>query len=199
MIFGCWPGADKIPERRFAGGRGDADSRRAAVHVVGEVGALRVTGQGADAPAFCLSKQRMVLEAIVFEQSAHGSGAAPESQRINRQHRDLRIDMITPVAGGLIFARQGLAHDHPQGVTGGNGMAAGEHEFVAEGMLRAAVVVAHSAQLRPGQVRRHVVGSTRQRTAEMPRLGIISEQHQGHAGHVPDVFHSLLLDLHFLY
>src|SRR5579863_887334 len=60
-------------------------------------------------------------------------------------------------------------------------------------MLGTAVVVAHSTQLRPSQMRRHVVRGARQRPAKVPRLGVIPEQHQGHAGHVPDVFHCRLI------
>ena len=122
------------------------------------------------------------------EQGLQRAGAAAKSQRVDRQHGDLRIDVIALVAGGFEFALQRLAHDHPQRVAGGDVVAAGQHELVAEGMLGTAVVVAHAAQFRPGQVRRDVEGRVGQRPAEVPGLRIIPEQHQGHAGHVPDVF-----------
>ena len=67
-------------------------------------------------------------------------------------------------------------------------MAAGEHELVAEGMLGAAIVVAQAAEFGPGEMGGHVKGRIGQRSAEMTGLRIVAEQHQGHAGHVPDVF-----------
>ena len=70
-------------------------------------------------------------------------------------------------------------------------MPTGEHEFVTEGMLWPAVVVAQPAELRPGQMRSDIVGRVRQRPAKMSGLGIIAEQHQGHTGHIPDVFEPL--------
>ena len=67
---------------------------------------------------------------------------------------------------------------------------AGEHELVAIGMLGTAIIVAQPAQFRPGEVYRDVVRGIRQGSAEMPRLGIVPQQHQRHAGHEPDVFHA---------
>src|SRR5215510_3492410 len=55
-------------------------------------------------------------------------------------------------------------------------------------MLGAPVVIAEPAQLRPNQVRRDVEWRVGQRAAEMPGLGIVAEQREGHAGHVADVF-----------
>ena len=101
---------DKIPECRFARGRGNANARRAAIDVIGEIGALRVPSQGTDSPSSSLGKQRVVLKTVVLKQGAHGSCATPESQCIDRQHRYMRIDMERLVARGFKSARQGLAH-----------------------------------------------------------------------------------------
>ena len=88
----------------------------------------------------------------------------------------------------MIFAFQRLAHDHPKRVAGGNVVSARQHELVAEGMLGTPVIVTQSAQFRSREMRRHVKGRVGQRSAEVPGLRIVPEQHQGHAGHVPDVF-----------
>ena len=61
------------------------------------------------------------------------------------------------------------------------------------GMLGTAIVVAQAAELRPHQMDRHVVGRVGQRSAEVPGLRIVAQQHQGHAGHEPDVFQALLV------
>ena len=45
-------------------------------------------------------------------------------------------------------------------------------------------------------MRRHVVRRVGQRPAEMAGLRIVAEQHQGHAGHVPDVFETVLREAH---
>ena len=67
-------------------------------------------------------------------------------------------------------------------------MAAGQHELVAVGMLGPPVVEAQAAQLRPGQVHRHVVRRVGERPAEVPGLRVVAQQHQGHARHEADVF-----------
>ena len=72
-------------------------------------------------------------------------------------------------------------------------MAGGEHELVAVGMLRAAVVVAKAAELRPGQMHRDVVGRIGERPAEVAGLRVIAEQGQGHARHEPDVLEPLFV------
>src|SRR5262245_28236059 len=63
-----------------------------------------------------------------------------------------------------------------------------QHELVTVRMLGAPVVVAERAQLGPDQMRRDVERRVGQRAAEMPGLGIVAEQGEGHAGHVADVF-----------
>ncbi len=61
-------GAEDVPERGFAGGRGETDTRRAAVHVVGDVGGFDVTGERANPAAFRLGEPRMIGEAVVLQQ-----------------------------------------------------------------------------------------------------------------------------------
>ncbi len=129
----------------------------------------------------------MVSQPRVVQQRLKRARAAPESQRVDRQHGDVRVDKITRIAGLLILAIQRLAHDHPQRVAGGDRVACGHHEFVGVRMLRPAVIVTESAVFRTEQVRRHIVRCVCERSAEMPGLGVISEQHQGHAGHVSNV------------
>ena len=70
-------------------------------------------------------------------------------------------------------------------------MAAGEHELVAVRMLGPPVVEPQAAELRPGQMRRDVVRRVRQRSAEVPGLRVVAQQHQRHAGHEADVFQAL--------
>ena len=98
------------------------------------------------------------------------------------------IDVIALVARGFELALQRLAHDHPQRVTGGDAVPAGQHELVAEGMLGTAVIVAQAAEFRPGEMGRDVVRRVGERSAEMAGLGIVPQQDQRHAGHEPDVF-----------
>ena len=101
MIFGAADaGADDVPERRLARRRGDADARRAAVDVVGDVDALRVAGERLDAARLGLREQRMVGQPLVLQQRLQRAGAAAEAERVDRQDRHLRIDVVAPVAGG---------------------------------------------------------------------------------------------------
>ncbi len=141
----------------------------------------------ANAAAFRLREQRIVFQPRVLQQRLQRARAAPESQRVDRQHRDVRIDVITRIAGLLILAIQRLAHDHPQRVAGGNRVARRHHEFVGVRMLRPAVIVTQSAVFRTGQMRRNVVRRVGQRSAQMPGLRVIAQQHQGHAGHESNV------------
>ena len=88
MIFGpADAGAGHVPERGLAGGRRDADARRAAVHVVGDVDAFGVAGQRLDAAQLRLGEERMVGEPLVLQQRGQRAGAAAKAQRVNRQHR----------------------------------------------------------------------------------------------------------------
>jgi hypothetical protein len=179
--------ARHIPERRFARGRRDADARGSAVHVVGDVGAFGMSRERTNAAAFRLREQRMVFQIRFVQQRLQRARAAPESQRVDRQHRDLRVDAITRIAGLLILAIQRLAHDHPQRVARGDRVARRQHELVGVRMLRPAVIVTESAVFRTGQMRRNIVRCVGERSAEMPGLRVISQQHQGHAGHVSNV------------
>ena len=72
-------------------------------------------------------------------------------------------------------------------------MAASEHELVAIGMLGPAIVVAQATELGTGEMHRYVIGRVGQRTAEMPGLGIIAQQHERHAGHEADVLETLAI------
>ncbi len=72
-------------------------------------------------------------------------------------------------------------------------MAGGEHELVAVGVLRAAIVVAKAAEIGAGQMHGDVVGRVGERAAEVPGLGVVAQEHQGHARHAPDVFQVLAI------
>ena len=181
-------GAHDVPERCLSRGRRDPDARGAAVDVVGEIGGLDVPGQRPDAASLRLGEQRMVRQPLVREQRPQRAGAAAESQRVDRQHRDVRRHVIAGIARRVMLPVQRLAQDHPQRVAGGCAVSRRQHELVAVRMLGAPVVVAEPAQLGPGQVRRDVERRVGQRAAEMPGLGIVAEQGESHAGHVADVF-----------
>jgi hypothetical protein len=181
-------GADDVPERRLARRGGHADARRAAVDVVGDVDALRVAGERLDAARFRLREQRVVGEPMVLQQRLHRAGAAAETERVDRKNRHLGVGVVAPIAGRAELPFQRLTHDHPQRITGRDAVPAGQHELVAVGMLGTPVVEPQSAPLRPGQVRRHVVGRVGERPTEVPGLRVVTEQHQGHAGHEADVF-----------
>ena len=174
--------AGEVPERGLAGGTADADAGRAAVHVVGHVGRLRVAGQGADAAQPGLGKQRMIGQGVIGEQGGQGAGAAAEAQAVDRQHAPLGIHPVAVIAGGGVAARHRFAHDHPQCVGGGNVVAAGKQEAIRERVLGAAVVVTQPAGVGAGQVEGHVVGGVGQRSAEVAGLGVIPEQGKGHGG-----------------
>ena len=92
--------AGDVPERGLAGGGGDADARGAAVDVVGDVDALGVSGERLDAACLGLCEERRVGESLILQQRLHRPGAAAESERIDRQDRDRRIDVVTAVARG---------------------------------------------------------------------------------------------------
>ena len=190
--FGSGHGrADHVPEGGFARGGGDSDAGGSAVHVVGEVGAFGVAGERADTAALGFGEQRMIGQTIFLQDRRQRARAAAETQRVDAEHRDVRIDVIALVAGGLVFARQRFAHDHPQRVAGGDAVAAGQHELVAVGMLGTAIVVAQAAEVGTGEMHGDVVGRVGQGSAEMPGLRVVAEQDQGHAGHEADVFQTL--------
>ena len=69
-----------------------------------------------NAAAFGLREQRIVFQIGFAQQRLQRARAAAESQRVDRKHRDVRVDVITRIAGLLILAIQRLAHDHPQRV-----------------------------------------------------------------------------------
>ncbi len=106
--------ADDVPERRLPGGGGDADAGRTAVDVIGDVSALGMSGEGPDSAQLCLGEQRMIGKAVVLQQRRHRAGATPEAERVDRQHRNLGIGVVAPVAGRLVSPRHRLAHQHPE-------------------------------------------------------------------------------------
>ena len=183
--------ADNVPERGFSGGGGDADARWSAVDVVGDIGGLDVAGERPDAPSLGLRERRMIGQTVIGEQRLQRAGAAAESQRVNRQHRDVRRDVVPAIAGGLVFAEQRFAHDHPQGVAGRRAVARGEHELVAVRVFGPAVIVAKASALMTGKVGDDVERRIGQRPAEMTGLRVVAEPHESHAGQEADVFHSL--------
>ena len=184
-------GAEEVPEGRFAGSGCEADARRAAVDVVRDVGGFDVAGQRADSAAFGLGEQRMIGEAVVFEQRREGAGAAPEAERIDRQHRELGRDVIAPIAGGCVFPGERFAHDHPQRVAGRGAVARGQHELVAIRVLGASIVEVQAASIAAGEMRDDVERRIGQGSAEMSGLRVVAEQHQRHGGHEADVLELL--------
>ena len=188
--------ADEVPERGLARGGGDADPRGAAVDVVRHVRRFDVPRQRANAAALGLREQRMVGEPLVGQQGLQGAGSAPEPQRVHRQHGRVGRHVIAPVARGLVPAVERLAHDHPQGVAGGRAVAGRQHELVGVRVLLPPVVEAQAARGRSRQMRGHVERRVGERSAEVSGLRVVTEQHQRHAGHVPDVFESLTLRRH---
>ena len=95
--------AHDVPERSLAGRGRDADSRRPAVDVVGDVGALGMSGKGTNAAQLRLREERMIGEPVVLQQR-HRAGTAPETERVDRENRDVRIGVVALVAGGLVRA-----------------------------------------------------------------------------------------------
>ena len=188
--------ADHIPERGFACGGGNTHAGRPAVNVVRDIHGFGVASQRLYPAQLCLRKKRMVGQPLVFQECLQSTGAAAEPESVDGQDRLVGIGAIAFVARRLIFAFQRLAHDHPKRVTGGNVVAARQHELVAEGMFGAPVIVTQAAELRAGEVRGYVEWGVGERSAEVAGLRIVPQQHQGHAGHVPDVFEAFPAEGH---
>ena len=55
-------------------------------------------------------------------------------------------------------------------------------------MLGTADVIAQAAAFRAQKMGGDVEGRIGQRAAEVTGLGVVAQQHQGHAGHEPDIF-----------
>ncbi len=144
--------------------------------------------QGPDAAALGLGEQRVVRQPLVREQRAERAGAAAESQGVDRQHRHVRRHVVPGIAGQAMLPVERLAHDHPQRVAGGGAVARRQHELVAVRMLGVPVIVPEAAQLGPDQVRGDVERRVGEGAAEVPGLGVVAQQGQGHAGHEADVF-----------
>ena len=146
------------------------------------------------APAFFrLGEERVVGKSLVLQQRLQRAGAAAEAERVDREKPVLGRDVVLLVAGRLELPVERFAHDHPEGIARGRAVSGGEHELVAVGMLRPAIVVAQAAKLRPGQVHRDVVRRIGERPAKVARLSVIPEQGQGHACHEPDVLEPMLI------
>ncbi len=97
-----------------------------------------MAGEGADASDFRLGKKWIVGETVFLEQRFERAFAATEAESIHAQHRDVRVDVETFVARGLVAAVHCFAHEDPEGVAGGDAVAAGEHELIAIRMFGAA-------------------------------------------------------------
>jgi hypothetical protein len=86
-----------IPERRLARRRRDAHSGRPAVHIVGDVDALRMARQRFNAARLRLRKQRMIHQTVLLQNRFHRPRAAPEPERVDRQNRNLvAVRMLGP-------------------------------------------------------------------------------------------------------
>jgi len=107
-----------VPESGLARGRRDADPGRPSIHVIGAVGAFGVARERSNPAAFRLREPRVVFQTSILQQRPERSRSPAEPQSVDGQHRDLRVDVIAPIARLLILAIEGLAHDHPQGIAG---------------------------------------------------------------------------------
>ena len=152
--------------------------------------------QGPNAAQFGLGKEWIICQPVLLQQAPQGPGATAKAQRIDGQDGYLRVNVVAWITGARILACHGLTHNHPQGIRGGDVVSTSQHEFVAERMFGLAVVIAQATELRPGQMDRDVVWCVGQRPTKMPCLGIVPEQHQGHAGHVPNVLNTLAVVVH---
>ncbi len=103
--------------------------------------------QRPDAASPGLCKQRVIGQVVVGQERSERARPAAEAQSVDRQHRYVGGDVVAVLAGSLVLPVQGLAHDDPERVAGWRRVAGRQHELVAEGMLRPAVVVAESAPL----------------------------------------------------
>ena len=180
--------ADDVPEGGLAGRGRNAHTRRSAVDVVGDVGRFDVPGERPDPATLGLREQRIVDEIVIGEEVLQRAGAPAEAQRIDRQHREIGRDVVPAIACCLIFSRERLAHDHPQGVTRRRAVTGGEHELVAVGMLGAAVIEAEPSPVGAGQMCRDIERRVCQGPAKMSRLGVVAQEHERHAGHEAHVF-----------
>src|SRR6266511_5644540 len=104
----------EVPERCFAGGGGDANPRRATIHVVGYIRRFRMACQGPNAAYLRLRKGRMICETMVLQQTPQGPGTTAKTQRIDRQDGILRVHVVAWITRARLLAGHGLAHDHPQ-------------------------------------------------------------------------------------
>ena len=65
-------------------------------------------------------------------------------------------------------------------------------------MFRAAVVVPQAAELGPDQMQGDVVRRVGKRPAEVTGLGVVTQQHQGHARHEANIFDAVAIEAEML-
>ena len=65
-------------------------------------------------------EERMIGQTIFLQKCRQSARAPAETQRVDAEHGDMRVDVVALVAGGFVFTRQRFAHDHPQRVAGGD-------------------------------------------------------------------------------
>ncbi len=92
-----------VPKGCFPRGRGNANAGGAAVHVVGAIGTLRMSGEGTNATPLSLCEQGMIFQTSIMQQRFQGTGTASEPERVDWQHRDVGIDMVTRITALLIL------------------------------------------------------------------------------------------------
>src|SRR5215475_8338164 len=138
-------GSNKIPERCFASGSGDANPGWTTIHIVRQIRRFRMACQGPNAAHFGLCKEWIICQPVLLQQAAQGSSTTAKAQRIDGQDGHLWVDIVAWITAARILARHGLTHNHPQGIRSRDVVSASEHEFVAEWMFGLAVVIAQPA------------------------------------------------------
>src|SRR6266542_3499538 len=88
----------EVPERCFASGGGDANPRRATIHIVGHIRRFRMACQGPNPAYLRLHKEWMICETMVLQQAPQGPGATAKTQRIDGQDGILRVDVVARIA-----------------------------------------------------------------------------------------------------
>src|SRR6185295_2094683 len=131
--------------------------RGSADHNISDVDALRVTSERLNSAGFGLGEQRHIFQTVFLQDGLHGRRAAAESKGVDGQDGYFGIHMVALVTGEFILALHGLAEDHPKRVASRNTVASGQHELVAEGMLRAANIPAQAAERWTGKMDGHIV------------------------------------------
>src|ERR1043166_5409231 len=97
----------EVPERGFASGGGNANTRRAAIHIVGHVRRFCMACQGSNTTYLGLCKERMIGETMVLQEAPQGPGAPAKTQRIDAQDSMLRVHVIARIARARMLAGHG--------------------------------------------------------------------------------------------